>query len=156
MVAFFLGVVSSLLAAAIFPIISSVGSQIFVFVFSWVAFPTRANVSGAWESTWYVESDRFPKRVTCSRCVIRQLGSRFYSRFSVGSVDFFAVGKIEDDRYLTGTWRDKTEGGYHGSFQLIIDPNSRDMAGLWIGFSTSGVVKHGVWEWHRIAQKTSG
>jgi hypothetical protein len=64
-------------------------------------------------------------------------------------MNFMAKGVIDGGRYLTGTWSDRKQGGYHGAFQLIIDPKTRNMSGTWIGYSMSGVVKHGSWIWTR-------
>lgn len=148
---FFLGVVSSIAATAIFPSLSDGMSVLVARLFSWVPTSTRANVRGKWTSTWHVQSGRFPPQVTCSDVKVKQLGRRFYARFKVGNVNFHAYGNIDSGRYVTGFWKDDTQGGYHGSFQLIIDPDSRDMTGLWIGYSMSGTIKHGAWEWHRAA-----
>lgn len=146
---FLLGVLASLLAAAAFPAVANLTSQLLVRTLSWVPLRTKVDLSGAWTSTWHVQSDRFPEKVTCESLVVNQLGRRFYARFKVGNVDFYAHGEIDGGRYVTGLWKDKTEGGYHGAFQLVIDLSSRDMSGLWLGFSTSGMVKSGVWEWRR-------
>ena len=78
---------------------------------------------------------------------VRQFGNRVFIRFKNEALEFFARGRIDGGRYLTGTWQDETEGGYHGAFQLIIDPKTRDMSGRWIGYSTQGVVKEGLWLW---------
>jgi hypothetical protein len=153
---FILGVIASLLAAALFPALSDAMSQVIVRWLSWLPVRSKVKLSGDWESSWHVQSGRFPEKVTCSSLSVNQFGRRFYARFKVGSVDFYAHGEIDAGRYVTGLWKDKTEGGYHGAFQFVIDPNSRDMGGLWIGFSTSGVVKQGVWEWHRnVAQQSA-
>jgi hypothetical protein len=73
-----------------------------------------------------------------------------FIRFSVNEAAYLADGRIADSRYVTGTWGDRNRGGYHGAFQLVIDPMSRDMRGVWVGFSTDGRVKHGNWNWTRV------
>lgn len=147
---FFLGVVASLVAAAIFPSLSDGLFRVLLRVFSWLPVPRKVNLGGPWESTWYVDSTRFPNKVSCRNVVVKQLRNRFYARLKVDNVDFYAHGEIDSGRYVTGVWKDNTEGGYHGSFQFIIDPSTRDMDGLWIGYSTKGTVKQGRWEWHRL------
>lgn len=150
MMDFFVGVLASLLAALIFPSLMEFISQMMVRYLEWLPFRKKVDLKGKWESEWSVESDRFPKKVKCTNTNVNQLGNRFYTTFKVGDADFYAYGEIDSGRYLTGYWKDKSEGGYHGTFQLIIDPVSRNMNGLWIGYSTKGIVKHGEWEWHRI------
>lgn len=148
---FFLGVCASLLAAALFPTISEIGGGLLAKVFGWLPVQGKTNLSKCtWHSTWHVQSARFPSsQVTDKAVKVRQFGNRVFVKFKNESLEFLAKGVIDSGRYLTGTWQDKTEGGYHGAFQLIIDPVSRDMSGKWIGYSTNGTVKEGLWVWKR-------
>jgi len=109
----------------------------------------RLNLSGPWQATWHVQSSRFPESVSDSSVTVRQFFNRIYVKFQNEDLRFHAKGVIDSNRYVTGTWSDSIQGGYHGAFQLIIDPKSRNMKGLWIGYSTSGSVKHGEWVWER-------
>ena len=147
---FFLGVCASLLAAALFPTISDVGSALLARLFGWLPLQGKTNLSSTtWRATFHVQSERLPPQVTDEEVIVRQFGNRVFVRFKTGPLEFFARGVIDSGRYVTGTWHDKTQGGYHGAFQLIIDPITRNMAGKWIGYSTHGAVKEGLWEWTR-------
>lgn len=147
MTAFILGVIASLLAAALFPSLAEMGSAILVRMIGWLPLKRKTNLSGIWASTWYVDSPRFPTSVTDDSSEIRQLGNRVYMQHNADGIKFQANGKIDGGRYITGVWLDETDGGYHGAFQLIIDPKTRNMSGEWVGYSTEGFVKHGKWEW---------
>ena len=107
------------------------------------------NLKGNWSSTWYVESEKFSKENTDNNSVIRQIGKHVYLEHNTGQIKFNAKGKIEGGRYVTGVWYDQTESGYHGAFQLIIDPLSKNMDGQWLGYSSTGIVKNGRWVWER-------
>lgn len=147
MIEFLLGVIASLLAAALFPTFAEMGSALVVRWAGWLPFKGKKNLSGTWSSTWYVDSPRFPPSVTDDDSEIHQLGNRVYMQHNADGIKFWARGTIDNGRYVTGVWFDQTDGGYHGAFQLVIDPKTRNMSGEWVGFSTNGFVKHGKWEW---------
>lgn len=148
------GVVTSLVAAALFPAVAEVLGSCFAKLFGWLPVKGRTNLSNcAWRTTFHVQSSRFPAEVTDENVKVRQFGKRVFIKFKTASLDFLARGVIDSGRYVTGTWQDRIEGGYHGAFQLIIDPVNRNMAGKWIGYSTSGVVKEGEWIWIRNPRK---
>lgn len=157
MIGFFLGIAASVIAAAIaaalFPAVTAVGTRLLVHLFGWLPITGKVDLSGKWSSTWRVVSDRFPSDVTDNEASIRQLGNRIFVRFKNENMEFLAIGVIDSGRYVTGTWTDKIKGGYHGAFQMVIDPKTREMAGLWIGYSASGFVKSGKWEWTRKVQR---
>lgn len=145
-----LGVIGSLLAAAFFPGMQSLAASAIVRRIGWLPFGQPALLGGLWTVTWHVQSDRYAPSETDESVQVRQLGKRVYARFRTrGGEWWYVVGTIDGGRYVTGTWYDATQGGYHGAFQLIIDPGSHDMAGLWIGFSRGGIVKSGAFEWKR-------
>jgi hypothetical protein len=144
---FFLGVVTSLIAASLFPTIAEIGSTILVRAIGWFPLKGKINLSGTWSSTWHVNSTRFPASVTDDSSDIKQLGNRVYMQHRANGIRFRANGKIDGGRYITGVWYDETNGGYHGAFQLVIDPITRNMSGEWVGYSTEGIVKHGKWTW---------
>ena len=147
---FFLGVCASLLAAILFPTISELGSALLAKLFGWLPIQGKTDLSNCtWRATFHVQSERLPPQVTDEEVKVRQFGNRIFVKFKTGPLEFQARGVIDGGRYVTGTWQDKTQGGYHGSFQLIIDPITRNMAGKWIGYSTLGIVKEGAWEWTR-------
>src|ERR1039458_3477833 len=83
------------------------------------------------------------------RIVVRPSGKRIYAKSRAGKFDFYLIGTVDGGRYITGTWFDETQGGYHGAFQFVVDPATGNFSGLWIGFSKTGIVKHGFWVWER-------
>jgi hypothetical protein len=147
MTEFILGVIASLLAATLFPVIAEMGSALLVRMIGWLPLKGKTNLSGTWSSTWHVDSPRFPPSVTDDNSEIHQLWNRVYMQHNADGIKFHANGKIDSGRYVTGVWFDETDGGYHGAFQLIIDPKTRNMSGEWVGYSTTGIVKHGKWVW---------
>lgn len=148
-VSLLLGVVGSLLATFIFPSLQDGFATAISRIIGWLPFRKRRSLSGTWKGVWHVESKRYPPAVTDDFAQVRQFGDRFYARFSTGPLDCYLVGTIDAGRYITGTWYDEADGGYHGAFQFIIDPTTRNFRGKWIGFSTNGEVKHGLLEWER-------
>ncbi len=147
MTAFLLGVIASLFAAALFPAFAELGSNILVRMVGWLPLKGKTNLSGKWTSIWHVDSPRFPPENPDEDAEIRQLGNRIYMQHNADGIMFRASGKIDSGRYVTGVWFDETDGGYHGAFQLVIDPKTRNMDGEWVGYSTEGFVKHGKWVW---------
>ena len=61
-------------------------------------------------------------------------------------------GFISDNRYFTGLWYHPIETyRYHGSFQLLIEPNYIKMNGQWIGYSESKqIINNGIWTWDKL------
>lgn len=61
-------------------------------------------------------------------------------------------GNINDNRYFTGFWyHPLVTRRYHGSYQMLIYPNSVHMEGKWIGFSeTSQTIDYGKWVWDKL------
>lgn len=148
-VSLFVGIVGSLLATFLFPALQDACAATIARLIGWLPFRKRGSLSGLWTGKWHVESARYPPVVTDDQVTVRQFGNRFYARFSTGPLDCYLVGRIDAGRYITGTWYDEADGGYHGAFQFVIDPTTRDFRGRWIGFSTSGEIKTGLWEWTR-------
>lgn len=146
---FVVGLIASVAATFLFPALQNAVAAGIVRVLGWLPFRQRASFAGNWKATWYVESNRYPPQVIDDSVLIRQFGKRIYAKFKAGKLDCYLVGTIDDGRYITGTWYDETQGGYHGAFQFVIDPSTKDFSGRWIGFSTTGVVKGGSWEWER-------
>jgi hypothetical protein len=147
---FFLGVGSSIVAATLFPPLTDIASSLIAKLFGWLPVQGKTNLSNCtWKTKFEVDSARFPKEVIDDEVKVRQFGNRVFISFKTASLDFLARGIIDSGRYVTGTWQDKVQGGYHGAFQLIIDPVSRNMSGRWIGYSTQGTVKQGQWIWTR-------
>lgn len=64
------------------------------------------------------------------------------------------LGTLQAEFYLTGTWRDLSEDGYHwGAFQLWWHPNARGMVGKFAGKGSDNHIDHGIWLWVRDSQK---
>jgi hypothetical protein len=148
--AVFIGALGSLVAAFLFPAIYTTISSALVRLLGWLPIVQSASFSGRWRVLWTVESTSFPSEVVDNNVVVKQLGRRMYARFQAANVECHIAGTIDNGRYITGTWRDRTEGGYHGAFQFIVDPATKDFSGRWVGFSKTGVIKQGLWKWERI------
>lgn len=61
-------------------------------------------------------------------------------------------GFLSDNRYFTGFWYHPIETfRYHGSFQLLLEPNFIKMIGQWIGYSESKqAINNGTWTWEKL------
>jgi hypothetical protein len=147
---FVLGVLGSLVAAAMFPRIATALGAMLALWFGWLPFGRSRDVAGVWKVAWHVESPRYAPVEVDEAVTVRQFRKRMYAKFRAGRIDCYVSGEIDGGRYVTGRWYDATEGGYHGVFQLIIDPDTSEMLGLRIGFSMSGIVKSGRFEWTRV------
>ncbi len=146
---FAIGVLGSLAAAFLFPALQTGVTAALIRLFGWLPVRRRASFSGTWKATWHVDSPNFPPQVVDENVNVRQFGNRLYAKFKAEKLACHFMGTIED-RYITGTWYDEAKGGYHGAFQLIADISTRShLRGVWIGYSTSGIVKSGAWEWVR-------
>lgn len=143
-----LGVLASVVAAFVFPVINDLLVAVVARVFGWLPLGRKRSLSGQWKAAWTVESDRYEPRVVDHEVVVRQVGKRIYAKFRDGNMDCYLVGTIESG-IITGKWYNEQVNGYHGAFQFIIDPRGNRFSGKWIGFSTSRIVKHGDWEWEK-------
>lgn len=63
-------------------------------------------------------------------------------------------GSLADNRFNTGYWYHPIESyRFHGSYQLLIAGNLREMEGQWIGYSESGkMIDYGKWKWDKMGQ----
>lgn len=148
-----LGVLGSIIAAALFPGLQAAAIQGIIRVAGWLPLRQPALFSGTWHVVWEVESPRYEREQVDPSVQLRQLGRRVFATVRAKQAQFDITGIIDGGRYVTGTWRDRTEGGYHGAFQLVVDPSTRDMRGTWIGYSTGGSVKSGRFLWTRNSRK---
>ena len=109
--------------------------------------------SGQWIQIWHVESTKFPpsneSRITFYRFRSLIAGDFTISMISGRSVSYRVVGRVEDNRNITGTWFDSRTGGYYGPFQTILSPTLDAAEGVWSGFSSLGIVKSGALIWQR-------
>ncbi|HEX3128134.1 MAG TPA: hypothetical protein VH394_12460 [Thermoanaerobaculia bacterium] len=151
-VSFVVGVLGSLAAAFLFPSLQIGVTAALIRLLGWLPIRRQASFDGLWKATWHVDSPKYPSQVMDENVRVRQLGNRVYAKFRAEKLACHLMGTIED-RYITGTWYDEVKGGYHGAFQLIADISDRNhLSGLWIGYSTSGIVKSGAWEWERRSE----
>ncbi len=144
-----LGIIGSLIASFLYPPAFDRFAALLVKVLGW--FPTRhaPRFAGVWKSIWEVNSPSYSSPSIDEHVVIRQLGKRIYAKSRAGKSHYFLIGTVDEGRYITGTWFDETQGGYHGAFQFVVNPATGNFDGLWIGFSKTGIVKHGLWTWER-------
>jgi hypothetical protein len=149
-----LGIVATILGGLLFPGVQEAVYGFLIRSFSWLRLRRRADFAGAWRSGWHVQSEKYPSVVVDEAAHIRQIGNRIYAKSQTPTFVCHLFGKIDSGRYITGTWYDEMEGGYHGAFQFIVDPATGNFSGKWIGYSTSGVVKEGNWEWERVSSST--
>src|SRR5262245_44780665 len=115
-----IGMIGSLIAAALFPGIQTWSMSVLTRLIGWIPRRRGAFFGGRWEVEWHVESFRYAP-IELDRSVrLHQLGNRLYAKFRAGGIDCYLIGTVDAGRYVTGTWYDATEGGYHGAFQLVI------------------------------------
>ena len=155
MVEFFIGIAASLTATLLYPTFLE-NLIAFLVRFLGISFARKKmNLAGSYISTWEVTSKRYEESSTDKYAYIIQLGNRIYMHLDAEGISYIANGIIDEGRYVTGVWHDETVGGYHGAFQLVIDPVTKNMSGEWIGYSTEGIIKHGKWIWDKqIIQNT--
>lgn len=110
---------------------------------------TKLSLKGNWVSRWYVQSNNYPPIIEDKNATIRQFGDSIVGATHIGNFKCIITGKIKQNHYITGEWRDDYGGGYFGTFQFIIDPSTGNFSGKWVGFSRNGTVKSGNWEWKR-------
>ena len=148
-IALLVGALGSLLATFMSGSAQDLSVAVLTKIFGWVPIRKSLNLTGVWRTTWKVESDAYPPEVTDDETKIRQFASRVYGTFEDVGSSYYVVGRIESDRVVTGTWHDGRRGGYHGTFQLVLDPATRGLEGQWIGFGKGGDVKNGEMIWVR-------
>ena len=149
MLTFILGVLTSLVAMFLFPQLQDMLAAAIARYLGWIPFRRRLNLTGIWSTAWQVKSDAYPEEVKDENTRVYQFANRIYSSFEDEASDttYYIVGKVEDNRHVTGTWYDGWGGGYYGSFQLVLDPATRGLEGQWIGWGKSGNVKNGKLYW---------
>jgi hypothetical protein len=109
-------------------------------------------LAGKWSERWWVEDDGMePKYFENTEVTMEQFDNFVYARMKDNGRTYLFEGKIEQMRYVTGTWRDAEAGPtYSGAFQLLININAKTLYGRWIGFSAStNSINTGIWEWKR-------
>ena len=126
------------------------GAQaLLVRLLGWVPLRKAASFKGSWTVAWHVDSTSYKPVEIHPDVHVRQFGSRLFATLPGRPIEWHVFGTVDAGRYVTGTWKDRSAGGYHGSFQLTVNPADRNMSGLWIGFSRNGTIKHGEFNWTR-------
>ena len=112
-------------------------------------------LSGVWYSYYYIfpESGTSPTARIPSTTIItvrlRQVGNHVAGT-GVGSSVNYSTLAILQDPYLTGSWRNLTEGHYSwGAFQLSWHTNNKWMIGKFVGKDSYNHINHGIWLWVR-------
>ena len=110
------------------------------------------NVQGLWQAKYIYFTRDGVERVEHHLLELQQFGKYARGCNLVGKKHWYNVsGRLENEIYLTGSWRNTSEGDlFHGAFQFVVNPEGDEMKGLWIGFNTDHKVKHGPWEWKLI------
>jgi hypothetical protein len=116
----------------------------------------RRSISGDWFTYYAVVPDRATSSSAAEPSgsieVIRlsQVGNRVAGVNTSRSRDYQILAVLRDDSYLTGTWRDFSEGRYHwGGFQLWWLDNGRGLVGKFVGKDSRNHINHGIWLWAR-------
>jgi hypothetical protein len=117
---------------------------------------TKQSLAGDWIHMWSVESSNYPP-LNGSPVSISQLRNHISAKFEESGRTYCVSGEVSQGSYVTGTWYDESDGStYHGAFQLKIHPKDESMKGKWIGFSNSGEIKVGSWDWQRVPLSGNG
>jgi hypothetical protein len=84
---------------------------------------------------------------------LKQVGTHVSGTNDLKSRNYLILAVLRDRCYLTGTWRDLSEGRYHwGGFQLWLLDNGRGMAGKFVGKDSKNHINHGIWLWAHTEQ----
>jgi len=108
-------------------------------------------IDGFWDSTYsYVSKDgTVVQRNDAIR--LKQRGT-YVTGKNEGSADhsYEMKGRFNHQAILTGTWKSvRPEVTYHGTFQLVVSADGKEMSGKWLGNSNSGIIRNGEWAWHK-------
>ncbi|MEV7552292.1 hypothetical protein AB0N89_22010 [Amycolatopsis sp. NPDC089917] len=114
----------------------------------------REGMTGIWRSRYtYPSSGRGKDFVGEHFVVVRQQGNKLIAQslpHSTGSS--LRIELVVDGSVATGTWRETTSphgyykgATYHGTLQLLVDPSTRRMHGMWLGFGREFVINSGQW-----------
>lgn len=125
---------------------------------------TSRRLTGIWLSRYYYRSEgRDEEFVGEHYLVLRQQKNRLTAQslpHTTGST--MTLDLITEASVITGTWRETTSptgyyrgAVYHGTIQLVVDPSSRRMHGMWLGFSRKFSINSGRWELEWCESDTS-
>src|SRR5689334_20566292 len=102
LLSFVIGVLGSVVAAALFPGLQGGLFAILARWFGWLPFGRPLRLDGLWKVTWHVESSRYAAIEVDEAVTIRQLGRRLYAKFRAGRIDCYLDAQIDGGRYVTG------------------------------------------------------
>ncbi len=115
--------------------------------------PAARPISGDWNTKYWYDTPTGARVERSDRIRLRQLGRRAWGR-NEGTSDhrYRMKGQIRNDSFLTGTW-DSVKNGvtFHGTFQLWITHDGREMNGKWLGLDDPNIVNHGEWHWTKVS-----
>lgn len=114
----------------------------------------HATVSGPWSIDWKVRSTNFPSNNPAPvqvRYLLGRVVARGNYRDTNGRMHSYGFLGHHSGPYITGTWFDLADRtlGYHGTFQVRIEPTLGEATGRWLGFSHTGPVKGGAMRWEK-------
>ena len=96
------------------------------------------NLSGEWSERWKVEGSKKLDIVSEDKNVVLiQYENNVFGTHEANNRTYRIEGKIKGN-YLDGYWEDINAGGYHGVFQLKINPDNETMQGMWLCFDFDG------------------
>ncbi|MBI1202820.1 MAG: hypothetical protein GC182_09945 [Rhodopseudomonas sp.] len=103
-----------------------------------------------WTQEWDVHAEKRPRSFPSAITVYRftnLLAAEFKEADDTGRGIYRVVGIIDGNK-ITGTWKDRKQLGYYGTFQLLISHKRDEAKGKWVGFSAKkSLVRSGNWVW---------
>jgi len=100
-------------------------------------------IGGCWDSTYsYLTDDGKPKQRD-DTIRLKQRGI-YVTGKNEGRTDhsYEMKGRFQHQAILTGTWNSvRPEVTYHGTFQLVVSADGRQMSGKWLGNSNNGTIR---------------
>lgn len=119
--------------------------------------PREDSLRGIWKATYDYPTEGVRKREH-HYFEVRQVLPYVVARtISPGPAYYKLRGRLDRDRFLTGTWEERTPDYrfYHGAFQLAVRPQGRHMHGRWVGFNRHDVVMSGSWVWEQETREVT-
>lgn len=123
----------------------------------------KADISGIWKASFEIKKGNKKTEYTEIIKLDNRLGvvwGRIYPhadnyealKSNMENKPLRVKGSLADNRFFTGFWYHPIENyRFHGSYQMLIDGNMKQMDGQWIGYSESGkIIDHGRWSWEKI------
>jgi hypothetical protein len=127
-----------------------------------VGIKPKINLNGIWKATFTISKDDGEKSYTEIIRIKSGLG-RVYGSIEPDERNYAELkdhmeakplrikGELLDNRYLTGFWYHPIQTNRtQGTFQMILYPDTKEMRGLWMGYSVSGnIIEGGEWVWKK-------